>query len=257
MSRFSQGPGGEQRRPQSFTNNLNAYALAAGAAGVSMLAMVQPAEADIVFTPENKQLPVNTFLPIDLNHDGAADFRLLLGTFHYHNFTDDLSIWPLDKNRIAQSSKGFAAALAMGAPIGPNQTLEKTNRLPMVETHGFRYGSTFTGVYSRHVYGPWINNTQSRYLGVGFTIDGAIHYGWIRVAVVLQFERVQATITGYAYETVASQKIHAGQLTEEASALESAPMAQPSLGALALGSPGLELWRREDSVSGKQTELVQ
>jgi hypothetical protein len=247
MNSSSQGPGSKQQLSERFTVNLNAYALAAGAAGVSLLAMIQPAEADVVYTPANQSIPTNQFFSIDLNHDGSPDFRFLQGTFHYHNFTENLSVWPLGRNRIAQSSKGFAAALPMGASIGPHQTLDKTNRLAVVETRGFQYGSTYTGVYTRHVYGPWAY-AQNRYLGVGFTIDGTVHYGWIRISVVLQTERFQATITGYAYETVANQTIHAGQLTEEASLPQgSAPVAQRSLGMLALGSPGLDLWRREDS----------
>jgi hypothetical protein len=59
----------------------------------------------------------------------------------------------------------------------------------------------------------------------------------------------KATLTGYAYETVAGQTIQAGQMVDRAAAkVESAPQRTPSLGMLALGSEGLELWRRDDSL---------
>ena len=53
--------------------NLMSYAVAAGAAGVGLLALAQPAEAKIVFTPAHKSIGVSTL--IDLNHDGINDFN--------------------------------------------------------------------------------------------------------------------------------------------------------------------------------------
>ena len=53
---------------------LNAYALAASAAGVGVLA--QPAEAKIVYTPAHRLISVGQVAKLDLNHDGIADFRI-------------------------------------------------------------------------------------------------------------------------------------------------------------------------------------
>ena len=57
----------------SLSRNLNAYALAAGAAGVSALALVAPADAQIVYTPAHVVLNRNQRIFIDLNNDGIVD----------------------------------------------------------------------------------------------------------------------------------------------------------------------------------------
>jgi hypothetical protein len=63
------------RISDSIHRQLNLYALAASAAGVGMLALAEPAEAKIVYTPTHEKL-INFFVPIDLNHDGKADSAL-------------------------------------------------------------------------------------------------------------------------------------------------------------------------------------
>jgi hypothetical protein len=52
------------------------YTLAAGAAGVCILALAQPAEAKIVYTPANIRLGMNQHYDLDLNHDGITDFSI-------------------------------------------------------------------------------------------------------------------------------------------------------------------------------------
>src|SRR5580692_10290041 len=55
---------------------LNSYALAAGAAGVGMLALAQPAEAKIVYTAAHIPIVQNGGpVELDLNHDGINDFQ--------------------------------------------------------------------------------------------------------------------------------------------------------------------------------------
>jgi hypothetical protein len=41
---------------QSVHHDLTAYALAAGAAGVSLLSLAQPSEAEVVYTPANQTI---------------------------------------------------------------------------------------------------------------------------------------------------------------------------------------------------------
>src|SRR5579863_10427884 len=59
----------------SIHHRLNMYALAASAAGVGVLALAQPIEAKIVYTPADVKIgyiPYN----LDLNHDGVVDFQI-------------------------------------------------------------------------------------------------------------------------------------------------------------------------------------
>jgi hypothetical protein len=60
----------------SLDKNLMSYAMAAGAAGVGLLALAQPADAKIVYTPAHRNIGAKTF--IDLNHDGINDFKVTL-----------------------------------------------------------------------------------------------------------------------------------------------------------------------------------
>src|SRR5208337_4365554 len=59
----------------SVHHQLSMYALAASAAGVGMLALAQPAEAKIIYTPANENIGPTTYL--DLNHDGINDFKFI------------------------------------------------------------------------------------------------------------------------------------------------------------------------------------
>jgi|HubBroStandDraft_6_1064221.scaffolds.fasta_scaffold05468_2 hypothetical protein len=68
-----------------FTHCLNAYALAAGAAGVGVLALAQPAGAKIVYTPAHIPIVQNKGLvELDLNHDGINDFQFSNYTYTEH-----------------------------------------------------------------------------------------------------------------------------------------------------------------------------
>jgi len=69
-------PGNASSLSNSIHQQLNGYGLAAGAAGVALLALAQPSEAKIVYTPAHEKLPLNKDFFLDLNHDRTTDFRL-------------------------------------------------------------------------------------------------------------------------------------------------------------------------------------
>jgi hypothetical protein len=63
----------------SLSARLNAYALAAGAAGMGLLALAPPADAEVVYTPVHVVFDGSrTTYSIDVNNDGQPDFYLLL-----------------------------------------------------------------------------------------------------------------------------------------------------------------------------------
>lgn len=107
--------------------------------------------------------------------------------------------------------------------------------------------------------GNWLN-VSNRYLGMAFRIKGKTHYGWARLSVKYQFlHGLTATLSGYAYETIAGKSIVARKTKGPDDDVEKPPGAfltnpipdipQPaSLGALALGAPGLSIWRRKELV---------
>jgi hypothetical protein len=72
MKRTSSKP---TKLSESLQRHLNAYSLAATAAGVGVLALTPAAEAKIVYTPI--ELYLEGRYPLDLNNDGIADFSLV------------------------------------------------------------------------------------------------------------------------------------------------------------------------------------
>jgi hypothetical protein len=63
----------------SVLRQIDCYALAAGAAGVGLLALAPPAESQIVYTPAHSLILTNSCLSFDLKHDGTADFVIQNG----------------------------------------------------------------------------------------------------------------------------------------------------------------------------------
>jgi hypothetical protein len=104
--------------------------------------------------------------------------------------------------------------------------------------------------------GPWANGgkgSTNRYLGLKFKISGQFHYGWARLTVVTPAHGGwTATLTGYAYETVANKGILAGQTSDSDTTSEMNPTTPASafrpasLGLLGLGAVGLSIWRRKE-----------
>jgi hypothetical protein len=105
---------------------------------------------------------------------------------------------------------------------------------------------------------------QHRYLGLKFAIDGQIHYGWARLNESCEKNGSnRATLTGYAYETIAYKPISAGKISGPDDAElrgnqgSGASFAKPtrlrpaSLGVLALGAHGLQVWRRDETDSAE------
>ncbi len=105
---------------------------------------------------------------------------------------------------------------------------------------------SFHDDYSSGQQGKWINVTN-RYLGLKFKIGRKTHYGWTRLNVHLPGNYlVDATLTGYAYETIPNKPIIAGKTRgRDVITLEPA-----SLGHLAQGASRLSAWRKESAGGG-------
>ena len=107
------------------------------------------------------------------------------------------------------ASDGYSAALDRGVEIGPNQSFNP-NRDSMAYVDSGWYLARDTCVYLHGMSGDWVN-VSNRYLGLKFQIKGKTHYGWARLSVQVGFVYIDATLTGYAYETIAGKSIIAGQ----------------------------------------------
>jgi hypothetical protein len=231
----------------STQRRLNSYALAASAAGVGALALALPAQAKIIYTPTHHVIKQGGIYKLDLNHDGITDFTLNeTYTATSSGFYATLSAAPATGNGLEGWTGGrpWAFALKPGVAIGsrhyfPGQVLVNAASLAGSLTYA----------------GSWVN-VKNRYAGLKFRIAGKIHYGWARLSVqVMNRSSIIATLTGFAYETIPNKPIIAGRAKgpDDASVEESnigltVPTPKPAtLGVLALGSPGLSLWRRVES----------
>jgi len=243
---------------ESLHRQLNWYALAASAAGVSVLALTQPSEARIVYTKTHQVIGANGIYKLDLNHDGKIDFAIKNLTRYYTStFNNSLLVGVATSGRGVEgtaSHYGFlAGALKRGTRI-PN-----ARKFAPVAKMVFQC-SGICGTSGYVTSGNWVN-VANRYLGLKFKICGQTHYGWARLSVSVsrQPPRVTATLTGYAYQTIPNQPIIAGNTSDSDDGMETppasfnAPAATPApatLGLLALGSPALSIWRRKEWLGG-------
>jgi hypothetical protein len=240
----------------SLHERLNTYALAASAAGVGMLALAQPAEAKIVYTATNKKF-VNQSFALDLDHDGKTDFvfQYRIATDHYFSVAGAINgnaAVSGGQQMIRGIARAAAGVLPKGAVIG---NAFKFVAAPQVL--GAVYYNSDGG--QTQFYGKW-TNAGTLYLGLRFNIRGQRHYGWARLNLTipqgsgnLQYPPITVRLTGYAYETIPNKAIIAGKTKgrdevgfEDPNATLNKPTRETSgLGLLALGAPGLSIWRRD------------
>jgi hypothetical protein len=239
--------------PESIEQILKSYAMAAGAAGVSLLALAQPSEAKIIYNSQHVKLAQNEPFYLRLHHlnHSIRDFGLLLATYG-HRPSSYLSIASFVENGgtnavWATNRLLSAAALHGGIPVGPKGHFDHD----FFGNHGMAWwGYTSTGFLS---FGPW-RNVKDRYLGLKFFVDGQPHYGWARLTVHIYRNppELTAVLTGYAYETIPNKPITTGDTgtSQDASLIEppgddlTVPFVdRASLGVLAAGALGLAVWR--------------
>jgi hypothetical protein len=223
-----------------------------------VLALAQPSQASVVYTPANQRIGANGVYNLDVNHDETVDF--LIQQWNYGNWTSNNQLLadPAVGNAV-MGNRITASALTAGASIGPNQNFIAggANGEVMLSITHFTTGGT------SYVHGLW-NNVRNRYLGLKFQIDGETHYGWARLSVQRHAYHFTVLLTGYAYETLPNTAIKAGQTTGDAANTSADPdqsnagvlnsngsanesshsPGYASLGDLALGARSLSVRRR-------------
>lgn len=219
---------------------LNAYALAASASGVGVLALAQSAEAKIVYTPAHVVIGSadREIHYLDVNHDGIADFKFIAS--HWSTSTRTSFAYVLF-NRVGYSNevRGYGhwydSALRQGAMVGLNGLSFRNNNGGMGLVVSDRQGHP---VFD----GAWANSgkgVKSRYLGFRFMISGMPHFGWARIK-SFKFSKAPVNftliLTGYAYETIPNKPIIAGKTHGKD---------ERTLGRLAQGASGVAVRRQE------------
>ncbi len=241
---------------------LNAYALAAGAAGVAVLACTVPAEGEPVCKTFSAQLTHTNNFPLYLTQPAVAPFNVAQGTNStFRSFTTTgrgtLQWWnrgffaPNTVGAKILLSNGLPANLVSGANIGPGGDFSKGKSYGLLFTYGkgelsYRGGGTKTNHRGN------LNLTQTDYVGFQFKDSAGVHYGWTRLSVSFEKGRGKTMhtilhITGYGYESTPNTAIAAGSCTGEISSADenrsganrpvsSSDLQTAALGRLALGS---------------------
>lgn len=239
--------------PKTFDERIKIYTVAAAATGVSILALGQASNAEVLVTRRTIPLTPVANVPIsvsvDLNRDGIPDFSFSIDNYFVESRSVRISISPLQGGAVlgapAERAPFYASALVRGAKIGPSARFSSKG-FAEVEKSFLPYTPS---QYVRNLYGDWGGNQANRYLGVKFLIKGQTHYGWVRLSVNSASYPMSATITGYAYETIPNKPIVAGVAPASSGDVAQAkiqPSGDPSLGMLAVGAAGLTAWRRRE-----------
>jgi hypothetical protein len=222
---------------KSLHQQLNMYALAAGAAGLGLLTLAHPAEGKIVYTPANLPLMNQNQVFFDLNHDGINDFffygqsisRRSISTFFFRLTVSPAqkgnAVWGIESNEHASC----AASLPGGVRVGSKRPFQ-ANRAVLLDWSGGPNGGT--------AYCPWTGKIGKAYLGLKFVIKGQTHFGWARVRTASIYP-YKVFLTGYAYETIPNKPITTGATKGP----DVTTVYPTSLGHLAAGASAIPAWR--------------
>jgi hypothetical protein len=248
---------------------LNAYAMAAASAGVAALACAPPAEGAPVCRVTPKELSHTINLSFNPASQALPPFQIAQTTFSYVS-SNYLYSWWWNRGFFTPNSKGanlllapngYAASVLPGSPIGPAGTFGKGASYGLL----FSYGLGSWDNYRKYGHGTKLKHrgnlnfkNAENFFGFEFSLNGKIHYGWLRLHVTFHHYQHHAVWTqtiihldSYGYETTPNTAIAAGSCTgaEDIGATDAnttLPPQNASLGVLALGSDGLPLWRKPD-----------
>jgi len=217
------------RLPSRHEGRLTSYAMAAGAAGVGLLALVPPAKAAIIYTPSHISILYDgtyqgggfVTYALDINRDGVPDFSFQLRLLPHPLFPENA----MTLSAFAHRNNGvLPSPLGSGYAVGPGEGFVPLGRL-----------FDWRGVYTQDCPAcPFTSHTSAafrgtRAFGLSFMFNGATHYNYARIGISglgNPFEPPQTFLDGYAYETVADKTIFT-------------TLPEPgTLGLLALGSRG-------------------
>jgi hypothetical protein len=243
---------------------LNAYAMAAAASGVAVLACAAPAEGQPVCKAVSIDLSSRSTYPLNPAHQFAAPFNVAQSVYTNYFSTTGVSqfFWwnrafftPNSAGaQVLLGSNNLPADLAFGAEVGPGGQFGKGSSYGLLFTYGRgTYGGVGGGTKNQHRGN--LSLTKNGYVGFQFAQSGETYYGWARLAVTFKqgyFNKNYTSIhvMSFGYESTPNTGITAGncktgEQATTAASLENSLATQPgSLGMLALGSEGLANWRK-------------
>jgi hypothetical protein len=248
------------RLSDSLTRNLNAYALAATASGVAILACAMPVEGAPVCKTLSIDLQSSSTFPLNPANQVAGPFNVAQSVYTQYFSTTGISqfFWwnrgfftPNSAGaKVLLGPKGLPADVAFGAEIGPGGQFGKPASYGMLFTYGRgTYGHTQGGGTKQKHRGN-LSLLQDNYVGFQFAQSGQSYFGWARLRVTTKEGAYKHNFTalhvlGYGYDSTPNTAIAAGSCAAEEQAQNSGRGASSSdsggdsLGMLALGRAGV------------------
>ncbi len=212
-------------------SKLRAYTVS-GVAGLGMLC-ASHAQGAVVYTLAETKGPGNGILAIDLNHDGIVDFGITFFSVSVDGSIEKSTfVVEYDQNGVAIASPGFGRAFTFGQGIGSKEAFVEGDATLVLAAYYFYLGP----LSSRSTIGGEFLNTKNKFLGLQLQFNGKTYYGWARVDVkYIRGQQMMYELVDYAYQDEPGRAILAGQGIPRGM--------EGSLGALALGEAGINLWR--------------
>jgi hypothetical protein len=234
------------RLSDSLSQRLSAYAVAAGAAAVAVLACSPPAEAAPICKRLSTEIPLSNTFPLNPAGQAAAPFNIVNTTFQYLDSYGRFFWW----NRgffipnsgaanLLLSANNLPANLESGNAIGPGGNFGKAKSYGLMFTYGkgFPYDPQGHGTLKKHIGN--FNLQQTNYIGFVFSKSAEAHYGWARMNVTLRQGGIGKYSTihllGWGYESTPNTAIAAGDCSDAGRPSQGNGA---SLGTLALGNAG-------------------
>ncbi|HXC43906.1 MAG TPA: hypothetical protein VNY51_10350 [Candidatus Dormibacteraeota bacterium] len=281
---FSNRPRRPANLAGALSHRLDAYALAAAAAGVGVLACSLPSEATIICKDASVTLSGTQTFPLNPANQQIAPFNIVQTTQYFYNFSSSLGFWnrgfflPNPQGVMLSVANDLPAALSAGALIGPSANFAQGNSYGLLFTYGpgSLYSSKGGGTVKKHRGNFRFGETN--YVGFRFLVSGQYSYGWARIDVTFQNSQTSPKVVEtrmkipvYGYESTPNTAIVAGSCSGAAASNggvtpnitptddlpEASSGALPlsargaSLGLLALGDRSLSTWRRNGNKSSE------
>jgi hypothetical protein len=233
---------------KSLDRHLHAYAVAAGAAGVGLLALSQPAEAELIHKVVNVKINMDERYKLELNRIGVVDFVFYATATGLSNGNAEsaLRLFAYNGNEVWVSN-GDPAVLGNDVTIGPGGNFENHSVNLMVGSYDEKFRS-----------GNWGGDVKRKFLGFKFfDLAGKPHYGWARLDVNSPYD---VTLIDYEYDNTEYTPVKTCKgssstsvVDEESGILKAEDAVEssgsPTLGHLAAGAAAIDYWRAESTAT--------
>jgi len=161
--------------------------------------------SQIVYTDVDPDTTISEFQQgygVDFNHDDKIDLHITL--------LSNVGVWVM--HLIPDSGTDFTYVVYDGeeaSVLVDNDYISESSDFYHL---GDGWGSLLYGYWEDDgEFGNWTGVQEDKYLGIKFEIGDNFHYGWIKLSTTIyNYDDMEFTLHGFAYNTVADEGIKAG-----------------------------------------------